>query len=146
MAKDDSFAGRRREREKDEARKNQIAAENEGPDFGVNESGQKKTQREFAAEIDILLRRAEPMVEQVNQAYNKFFIGLEFRPPTDLRKQLDNLIDKLDGTAKALPIYQFRYDSVRARYMVHRARWDKIMRDLEDGRIKRVVKVKRNAS
>jgi len=94
----------------------------------------------------MLIRRAEPMVEQVNQAYNKYFLGLEFKAPTDLRKMLDNLIDKLDGTAKTLPIYQFRYDSVRARYMVHKARWDKTMRDLEDGRIKRVVKVKRSAS
>ena len=90
--------------------------------------------------IDRLLERGEPMIDQLNNLYNQFMAGVERAPPIAQRKQLDELFNSISQLPKNTPALRFRYDNVYSKYRTFRDRWDKLMRDLEDGKARRVVK------
>lgn len=109
---------------------------------------QEKTPEQLRAEASSastekvleLLDRAEPMIQQVNSLYNMFMSGAEKLPPTERRKQLDQLMHQLQLMHKSSAGLQFRYRSVYEQYTTFRDRWDKLMRDLESGKIRRSVR------
>lgn len=87
--------------------------------------------------LDELMHRAEPLLEQVNNLYNQYISGAAQVPPNDRRQQLDQIMVTLMLMAKPTATYRFRFNSLQAAYTLYRARWEKLMRDLEDGVIKR---------
>ena len=92
-----------------------------------------------AEEVNVneLLLRVEPLIHQLDNLYRSFVIGLEKRPPVERRAHLDRTMETLALTNKNNATLQFRYKTLHARYMTHRERWDKILRDFEDGKISR---------
>ncbi len=89
--------------------------------------------------LDELLQRAEPMIEQLNNLYAMFFSGVEARAPIERRKNLDQLMYTLQLTAKPTSAMQFRYNTLYNHFMVMRDKWDRMMKDLENGKIRRVT-------
>jgi hypothetical protein len=83
------------------------------------------------------LKRADPMIEQINNLYNQYLTGAEKRPPTERRKQLDQLMATIMIMGKPTKSLQFRCNSLHYYYATYRDRWDRLMRDLESGKIKR---------
>lgn len=145
MARDQSFDERRRQRElEDEEDKAQLELKKAGNPI----AGRSGVSRSGDPAIDRLIeyyQRAEPMIEQLNNLYNQYVAGVDTHPPHERRKQLDQIMALLQGMAKPGPAYQFRYMTLNASYVTHRERWDRLMKDLETGRIKRVAGPKRRA-
>lgn len=146
MARDTSFDERRKQREleDEEEQRKQEARSTPGGAGSGRSSG--NTSRTGDAETDKLLelfQRAEPLIEQLNSLYNQYIAGVESRPPRERRKQLDQIMAALQGLAKPTPSYQFRYTTLNASYFTHRDRWDRMCKDLESGKIKRVAGPKR---
>jgi hypothetical protein len=88
------------------------------------------------AKIEELLHRAEPMIEQINNLYNMFVAGVERLPPTERRKTLEELMMMLQNMQKPNATYQFRVSTLNIRFVTMRERWDRLMRDLESGKIR----------
>jgi hypothetical protein len=141
MAKrDEEEEGRRRRREREEE------AEEEERQALAKKTGKPviSDKDSLTEKIDELIRRAEPMIEQVNALYNMYMSGAETRPPLERRKQLELVMEALQGMGGvAIASYQFRFRSTLSSYIAHRDRWDKLLRDLEAGKIQRTGNPKR---
>lgn len=85
-----------------------------------------------------LMEQARPMIERVNTLYNQYKGGGLERPPLQERKTLDQLIQSIDVLPKPTQSLMFQYSSIQSRYATYRDKWDKLMKDLETGKIVRV--------
>jgi hypothetical protein len=84
-----------------------------------------------------LLQQIEPMIEQLNNLYNQYLGGVDKFPPIERRKQLERLMEQLQEVPKPTQASQFRANSIRTHFQSYRDRWDRLLRDLEAGKIKR---------
>ena len=87
--------------------------------------------------LHALVERAEPLIEQLNNLYASYIAGVDKIPPTERRKQLDQTMTALQLSAKPTRALAFRIDGLQSKYISYRDRWDKLMKDLESGKIKR---------
>jgi hypothetical protein len=90
--------------------------------------------------INGLLGDIEPMIEQVNTLYRMFGAGVERLPPTQKRAQLQRLVDQLLATPKPTPTIRFRVGATIGKYNTMRDKWDRLMKDIESGKITPFVK------
>jgi hypothetical protein len=90
--------------------------------------------------LDEMLTRADTLIDQLNNLYNMFISGVEKLPPVERRKQLDQTILSIQMTNKPTASLSFKSNGVLSKYSTHAERWDKLIRDLENGKIKRVTK------
>jgi hypothetical protein len=90
--------------------------------------------------IDHLMGDIEPMIEQVNTLYRMFGAGVERLPPVQKRAQLQRLVEQLMAAQKPTPTIRFRVGAVIGKYNTMKEKWDKLMKDIESGKIKPFVK------
>ena len=81
-----------------------------------------------------LMDRSGPMMEQLNNLYAMYLSGVERRPPIERRQVLDAVMQQISGLPRPTPALQFRVQTVLASYTAHKDRWDKLMRERENGR------------
>jgi hypothetical protein len=117
-------------------------AKNWDTEEGQDEQG-NAVPESAGAKIEELIHRAEPLIEQVNNLYAMFTSGVERLPPHEKRKQLEQLMATLQSMAKPNTTYSFRVSTLNTRYVTMRDRWDKLVRDVESGKIKRTAGPKR---
>jgi hypothetical protein len=122
MPRDEDFRSRRRRLEKEQAEK-------PNPD-SLDEAA--VTQR-----LEELLARATPLVEQVNGMYARYLQGIEKFAPVERRTHLDTLMNTIFSLPKPTASGRFRAEALHQTYRQYRDKWDRQMRDLEAGRIKR---------
>jgi hypothetical protein len=140
MAAEDEDEIRRRQREREDEREAQEREERQKKTSrgGSRGGGDLSTQREALSEkLEDLLLRAEPLLEQVNHLYSIYLAGAEQYPPIERRKTLDGLMVSLQMISKPTPAALYKYTAIAARYESYRNRWDKLLRDLENGKIQR---------
>lgn len=92
---------------------------------------------DYLQKLDELLKRAEPLIMQVNASYNQYAAGVEIRPPTERVSQLEQMMNQLMLMAKPTPAYRFRFQHVQGTYNSYKKRWDKLLQDIDSGKIKR---------
>jgi hypothetical protein len=147
MARDTSFDERRKQRDDEDAADTELRElRKTGNATAGGKPAKATTGRTGDAELDKLLeglQRAEPLIEQLNSLYNQYVVGVDLRPPLERRKQLDQLMMSMQMLSKPTPAYQFRYNTLNASYLTHRERWDRMLKDLESGKIKRTTGPKR---
>ncbi len=85
-----------------------------------------------------LLDQATPMIEQLNNLYNQFFSGMDRVPPIERRKQLDQMMASIMMTPKPTATLQFRAQTLNNSYISARDRWDRMLKDFESGKLKRM--------
>lgn len=91
------------------------------------------TEKDLEAElVDIATR-----VEKLRVRYQGFFVGLEKLPPLFERDQLERQlrVSALNDVRKA--IFKFRFQALIQRYRTMAVYWDRVMRELEEGRVTR---------
>lgn len=93
--------------------------------------------QDYITKLNELLERAEPLIMSVNSSFNQYAAGVEVRPPSERLAQLDQMMNTLMLMAKPTPAYRFRYQNIQATYSTYKKRWEKMMQDLESGKIKR---------
>lgn len=88
-------------------------------------------------ELEDAIQKLDVMIEQVNNLYQMYFTGVERRPPVERRKLLDDHATKLAASSKPTLQGKFRANTALARYNTHCERWDKRLRSLESGALRR---------
>ena len=145
MAKDDDYRKIREKRDQEDAEE---AAEKAKRNADIPTRGTKtgpaggsfSGASRDPAQLDTMLLQAEPLIEQVNSLYNQYLAGVERAPPIERRKLLEQLMAAILATPKPTQSYQFRANGTNSKYLTYRDRWDRMMKDLESGKIKRLTK------
>ncbi len=134
MAKEEDSKSIRRRREKeDEEEESQKSQKTTGTASGA----QPMVGISPTAHIDDQIKRADTLIDQLNHIYQMFVAGVEKLPPNATRKILDQLMVSLQSQPKPTQSIQFRYSGLNAKYITYRDRWDKMMKDMESGKIRR---------
>lgn len=80
------------------------------------------------------LELLEKSIRQLQIEWEKFFGGVEKKPPTDLKTRVEALVRKNAGTEIRNNTERFRYQNLTARYNSFSELWSKRLRALEEGR------------
>lgn len=97
------------------------------------------TQFQNTEEIAADLERLASELERLRLAFDQYFLGLEKREPVKLRNSVKELIRKYSGMAIQNSRLKFRYQQTTARYKSFTNYWDRILREIEEGRYTRDV-------
>ncbi len=81
-------------------------------------------------DLDVL----ERSFRQLQIEWEKFFGGVEKKPPTDLRARVEALIKKYAYAEIRNNTERFRYQTLSSRYATFNELWNKRMRAIEEGR------------
>lgn len=76
----------------------------------------------------------EKKLIQLKTDYEQYFMGFQKRAPEALRVELDRLIQLYSNQRITNTALNFRYKTVVARYNSYKTYWDRIMREIEEGR------------
>jgi hypothetical protein len=87
------------------------------------------------------LATLERSIRELQIEWDKFFGGIEKRPPNERKAQLEALIRRHAGGEIRNNMQRFRYQTLAARYNTFNELWSKRLRALEEGRSPRGVRV-----
>jgi len=121
-------------RERDEQRDEQIKIES---DSVLSEAKPGRAAGAASGEAPVLdlIAKAEVMLEQIQNLYHMYISGLERLPPVTQRKLLEDLAHKILAAPKPTASLSFRANSFTTKIQTYRDKWDKLMRDVESGKI-----------
>jgi len=80
------------------------------------------------------LTQIERGTRELQIEWEKFFSGIEKRPPTEMKARLEALIRKYASQEMRNNTHRFRYQTLVARYSTFSELWAKRLRLLEEGR------------
>src|SRR4051812_23771400 len=81
------------------------------------------------------LARFEKMLRQLQIEWEKFFGGVEKKPPIDLRAKVEQIVKRYGGIEIRNNQDRFRYQTLTARYNTFNELWNKRLRAIEEGRV-----------
>lgn len=87
----------------------------------------------IAEDLIILESRLKELVTR----YDQYFIGLEKREPLKLADEVDKLVRRYASTPINNTMYKHRYNNLVARLNTYRQHWNRILREIEEGRYSR---------
>jgi len=84
----------------------------------------------IAEDLDLL----EKSIRQIQTEWDKFFSGIEKKPPVDLKTRLETLLRKYGNQEMTNATERFRMQTLTARYNTFNELWTKRLRAMEEGR------------
>jgi hypothetical protein len=81
------------------------------------------------------LEQIEKAIKQLQIEWEKFFGGVERKPPNDLKTKVEALIRRHANAEIRNNTERFRYQNITARYNTFNEMWGKKLRALEEGRV-----------
>ena len=93
----------------------------------------REQQRREDAELDQLERE----LEELRVAYDRYFLGLDKRPPETRRVAWERAARKAKLADSTRAVVRFRFSNLRQRHAVLAAYWDRTMRKIEEGTLRR---------
>jgi len=81
------------------------------------------------------LEQIEKAIKQLQIEWEKFFGGVERKPPIDLKTKVEALIRRHANSEIRNNTERFRYQNLTARYNTFNEMWGKRLRALEEGRV-----------
>jgi hypothetical protein len=81
------------------------------------------------------LDQLEKMLRQLQIEWEKFFGGVEKKPPVDLRMKVEQIVRRYAGVEVRNNMDRFRYQTLTARYNTFNELWQKRLRAIEEGRV-----------
>ena len=81
-------------------------------------------------DLDIL----EKSIRQLQIEWEKFFSGIERKPPVDLRTKLEGMIRRYSNAEIRNNTERFRFQNLASRYQAFAELWAKRLRAMEEGR------------
>ena len=86
-----------------------------------------------AVDIDAHLKDLSLQIDRLKVLYEQYFIGLEKLPPSVPRKEAEKLLAYLAVQNIGNTGMRFRYLSLVRRWKTYAERWDKVLREIENG-------------
>jgi len=96
---------------------------------------QQLPQEKLAEEIDEL----DESMSQLQVLYEKFFLGIDRRPPEQERKKVSTRMRQLRTTTVKNTALKFRIQTLFAKLISFERMWDRTLREMEEGTYKRDV-------
>lgn len=87
-----------------------------------------------ASPMETDLDTLERMLRQLQIEWEKFFGGVEKKPPNELRTRVDQLVKKYAYAEIRNNGERFRYQTLSSRYATFNELWNKRLRAIEEGR------------
>ena len=81
-------------------------------------------------DLDIL----EKSIRQLQIEWEKFFSGIERKPPVDMRTRVENMVRRYSNAEIRNNTERFRFQNLAARYQTFAELWAKRLRAMEEGR------------
>jgi len=139
MARDDADKKRLADRKRTESREREDERDRE-EELAKRVSGKIGVRAPTSLtsdEVEKMMGQARALIDQVSALYNQYLGGIEKLPPIEKRKQLEQLMTTLSVSRGGPASLQFKLSGLTASYATFRDHWDKQMRNLEAGKIKR---------
>ncbi|RMG93493.1 MAG: hypothetical protein D6705_18590 [Deltaproteobacteria bacterium] len=86
------------------------------------------------------LDELEASIEQLRVAYEKYFLGIERRPPSELHDRVRRMLREIEKTRPSRSALRFRLQGLRARLVTYEQYWTRILRKIEEGTYERHVR------
>jgi polyhydroxyalkanoate synthesis regulator protein len=131
MAKDawSRFREKEEERLEEEKKKLQEQMKSINPDADL---GKATSADQILVE---LLNRCEVMMDQITNLYQMWVQGLERTPPISQRKNLEDLVLKIQAVPRPSTNLKFRVTQFQTKYSTFKDKWDRLLKDVESGKI-----------
>ena len=85
----------------------------------------------------IALKKLEIQLDRLRSLYDQYFRGIEKMPPNTLKKDVEHRIRALSKIRMKNTAMRFKLQVQIQKYTTHLAMWQRMLRDLEEGKIKR---------
>ncbi len=83
----------------------------------------------------------EARIARLRVLYDQYFMGIERMEPTYLRGEVDKIFRRSQVLKRGNTVLKFRFRSLQQRYTSYRSYWDRIVRMIEDGKMRRGVNI-----
>ncbi len=84
-------------------------------------------------QIDGMLNKLEQRIDTLKRRYERYFLGLEQRPPSAMHKQVVREVHEAENTHITNTAQRFKLRSLVQRFNTHKTRWNRIKRKIEEG-------------
>jgi hypothetical protein len=91
--------------------------------------------------MDKELTDLEARMARLRVLYDQYFMGIERMEPTYLRGEVDKIFRRSQILKRGNTVFKFRFRSLQQRYTSYRSYWDRIVRMIEDGKMRRGVNI-----
>ena len=96
--------------------------------------------------IEQELNRIEATIRLIDQNYEKYFAGIERRPPEKMRDDLGLELRRLSNRHIPQTDLRYRYQMLATRFHGYCANWERLMRQIEEGKFVRKLQQLRGGS
>jgi len=84
-------------------------------------------------EYDESIQKLEVGLRQLKVLYDQFFAGALDREPLEVRRGLEKIISRMNASPPDKLVMRFRYNAVLGRFNCYAERWNKMLRNNEEG-------------
>jgi hypothetical protein len=88
-------------------------------------------------EYQVELKDLEVKIDRVRSLYDQYFRGFEKMPPGTLRKEVEGKIRNLSKVRMKNTALRFKLQVLIQKYTTFLAYWQRAIRDIEEGKLKR---------
>lgn len=79
------------------------------------------------------LHALEEQFRQLKRAFELYFAGVESKPPNKPREQFQRQLQQATADPSHKGVRRFRLQQMQASLQIHEAKWDKFLRQIEEG-------------
>lgn len=135
----DRFREKEKERDEEEREKLKKVSDSIRLPGGALTSSSPKPGAPSAGGADHILvemiKKAEVLMEQIQNLYNMYVAGMERIPPNTHRKQLEDIVFRINDAAKTSASLKFRAQQFHAKYQMYKDKWERLIKDIESGKV-----------
>ncbi len=86
-----------------------------------------------ASEIDAKLQQLEKRIDTLKRRYERYFLGIDQKPPRNMRKQVFREVMELQNTYISNTAQRFQLRTLVQKFNTNKTRWNRILRQIEQG-------------
>lgn len=90
--------------------------------------------------IENELGRIETAIRELDQGYEKYFMGIERRPPEKERDEVGRVLRRISNRYIPQTDLRYRYQTIATRFHAYCANWDRTMRLIDEGKFVRQLR------
>jgi len=94
---------------------------------------------QFGVDIVEDLQLLDVKLKMLKNEYEQYFMGTRQREPSLLRGEVQKMVTHYANVPIRNTGYRFQFNNLRARFFAFRRHWDRILREIEEGRYERHI-------
>jgi hypothetical protein len=92
---------------------------------------------QFGTDVVDDLQQLDVKLKMLKNEYEQYFMGTRQREPFLLRGEVQKMVAYYANVPIRNTGYRFKFNNLRARFFAFRRHWDRILREIEEGRYER---------